>query len=87
MRSGMRLAVASHGDGRAAAPFIPDSAAVTDSRAGVLDLVRLWICRHRERKALAELTSKDALSDHILRDIGLTRAAARAESEKPFWRG
>ncbi|MGH6903812.1 MAG: DUF1127 domain-containing protein [Geminicoccaceae bacterium] len=26
------------------------------------------------------------LSDHMLRDIGLTRADAWAEADKPFWR-
>ena len=26
------------------------------------------------------------LSDHMLRDIGLTRADVRAEASKPFWR-
>lgn len=28
-----------------------------------------------------------ALSDHQLRDIGITRAEAFLESEKPLWRG
>jgi uncharacterized protein YjiS (DUF1127 family) len=39
-----------------------------------------WLERARQRRQLAEL------SDHMLRDIGLTRADAWAESEKPFWR-
>jgi uncharacterized protein YjiS (DUF1127 family) len=40
----------------------------------------IWLERARQRRQLAEL------SDHMLRDIGLTRADAWAESEKPFWR-
>ena len=39
-----------------------------------------WLERARQRRQLREL------SDHMLRDIGLTRADAWAESEKPFWR-
>ena len=40
----------------------------------------LWLERARQRRQLREL------SDHMLRDIGLTRADAWAEAEKPFWR-
>jgi len=40
----------------------------------------IWFERARQRRQLREL------SDHMLRDIGLTRADAWAESEKPFWR-
>jgi uncharacterized protein YjiS (DUF1127 family) len=39
-----------------------------------------WIDRASQRRQLAEL------SDHMLRDIGLTRADAWAEAAKPFWR-
>ena len=39
-----------------------------------------WLDRARQRRRLAEL------SDHMLRDIGLTRADAWAEVDKPFWR-
>ena len=40
----------------------------------------VWLERARQRRQLREL------SDHMLRDIGLTRADVWAESEKPFWR-
>jgi uncharacterized protein YjiS (DUF1127 family) len=40
----------------------------------------IWLERARQRRQLREL------SDHMLRDIGLTRADAWAECEKPFWR-
>jgi uncharacterized protein YjiS (DUF1127 family) len=40
----------------------------------------MWTERARQRRALGEL------SDHMLRDIGVTRADAWAEADKPFWR-
>jgi uncharacterized protein YjiS (DUF1127 family) len=42
--------------------------------------VRLSIYRGRQRRALG------ALDDRLLRDVGLTRAEARRECAKPFWR-
>lgn len=41
--------------------------------------VSVWLDRSRQRRQLAQL------SDHMLRDIGLTRVDAWAEAEKPFW--
>ncbi|MEM5582129.1 MULTISPECIES: DUF1127 domain-containing protein [unclassified Roseibium] len=41
--------------------------------------LRLWRRRHRTRLHLLEL------NDHQLQDLGLTRAAARAEAMRPFW--
>jgi uncharacterized protein YjiS (DUF1127 family) len=38
------------------------------------------VARRKGRKALA------VLDDHMLDDIGITRAMATAETEKPFWR-
>jgi uncharacterized protein YjiS (DUF1127 family) len=40
----------------------------------------LWLERGRSRHVLG------TLDDHQLRDIGVTRAEARLESAKPFWR-
>ncbi len=39
-----------------------------------------WATRARSRRELAEL------SEHVLRDIGLTRADVLREISKPFWR-
>ena len=39
-----------------------------------------WLERAHQRRHLA------MLSDHMLKDIGLTRADVEAESSKPFWR-
>ena len=41
-----------------------------------------WLSRLRRRKALRELAERD---QHLLRDIGLSRAEALREAAKPFW--
>jgi uncharacterized protein YjiS (DUF1127 family) len=43
-------------------------------------LYLVWTQRRRTRNALRDL------SDHSLRDIGLTADQARAEADKWFWR-
>ncbi|HMR30393.1 MAG TPA: DUF1127 domain-containing protein [Geminicoccus sp.] len=45
----------------------------------ILAMVDHWIERHRERKALLEL------SDDMLKDIGVSRVDAMREGTKPFW--
>jgi uncharacterized protein YjiS (DUF1127 family) len=45
-----------------------------------VDLLLIWQQRARDRRQL------EALSDRMLRDIGLTRADVFAEASKPFWR-
>ena len=44
-------------------------------------IVRLWRERARQRRDLAEM------SPDILRDIGVSPKAARAEAARPFWLG
>ncbi|GGF69399.1 hypothetical protein GCM10011332_24440 [Terasakiella brassicae] len=39
----------------------------------------VWLHRHKSRKSLAYL------SDHMLKDVGLTKAQVEAEIAKPFW--
>ncbi len=46
-----------------------------------LNFLRLWRKRYRGRHELSRL------DDHMLRDIGLTRAEADMEAAKPFWEG
>ena len=43
------------------------------------DLLLTWQERAHQRHSL------EALSDHMLRDIGLSRADVMAETTKPFW--
>jgi uncharacterized protein YjiS (DUF1127 family) len=45
-----------------------------------LDLLAAWSERVRQRRELLRF------DDHMLRDIGLSRADALAEADKPFWR-
>lgn len=45
-----------------------------------VDLVLDWHERARQRRALL------SLDDRTLRDIGVSRGAAAAEAQKPFWR-
>jgi uncharacterized protein YjiS (DUF1127 family) len=44
-----------------------------------VDAVLTWHERAQERRQLMQL------SDHMLRDIGISRAEALGEAEKPFW--
>ena len=55
-------------------------AAVTHSAGGLASILSLWILRQRGRADLRQL------DDHMLRDIGLDWAEAKAEAQKPFWR-
>ncbi len=48
--------------------------------AKVLNKLRLWKTRLDGRRELR------ALDDHMLADIGLTRAEADYEAAKPFWK-
>ena len=48
--------------------------------ASVFDAPFIWLGRAQERRRLAEL------DDHLLRDIGLTRAEAEQAATRPFWR-
>lgn len=54
------------------------------ARAGLLARLRpgrllLALAMHRQRARLSQL------DDHLLRDIGLTRAEAAAEASRPVW--
>jgi uncharacterized protein YjiS (DUF1127 family) len=46
---------------------------------GRASVIRRWLERCRQRRALA------ALDDRLLRDIGITRAQAQREAARPFW--
>ena len=48
--------------------------------AGGFEQVLAWLDRARQRRQLQQL------GDHMLKDIGLSRADVEAEVCKPFWR-
>ena len=57
--------------------FASEVAAILDR---VIETPFVWAERVAERRHLAQL------DDHLLRDIGLSRADLDAVSTKPFWR-
>ena len=62
---------------------LPWSRRESDPQRGMVSIVETmlgWLERARQRRALM------ALSDHMLHDIGLSRAQAHGEAAKPFWR-
>ena len=56
------------------------SIAVVGLFTRAIDSVEEWRIRARERRQLS------TLSDAMLKDIGISRADASTEFEKPFWR-
>lgn len=48
--------------------------------AHALDVLLIWQQRHRERRSLA------MLGEHMLKDIGVSRADIEVEMSKKFWR-
>lgn len=55
-------------------------AAAGAALGGIVTTLMVWYDRARERRALL------GLSDPQLRDIGISRADAGGEGDKPFWR-
>lgn len=66
--------------GWAPRPAASPRAPVVAPRATLLSRARAALRRRRTRLILAEM------SDHMLKDIGLTRCDAVREADKPFWR-
>ncbi len=60
--------------------LIPGIADFRNVLLAAIALTVLWYQRARERRHL------NALDDRILADIGVTRAEATREYDKPFWR-
>jgi uncharacterized protein YjiS (DUF1127 family) len=57
------------------------SAVDPNRRASWLERLQVWVERARGRRALARL------DDVGLKDLGISRADAWREVNKPFWRG
>ena len=53
---------------------------LSDAAQSVIETVRVWRRRMRERDQLSRL------DDRMLKDIGMTRTEAIRLSSKPFWR-
>jgi uncharacterized protein YjiS (DUF1127 family) len=53
---------------------------LNDALVTVFDTVLDWQDRARQRNRLGEM------DDHLLRDVGLSRADLEHEAAKPFWR-
>lgn len=68
-----------------AVPWAQDAApgqpAPPPTRAGLIALAQAAWRRYRSRTLLAQL------DDYMLKDIGVTRAEAQMEANKPFWIG
>ena len=56
------------------------SAAIGARGQMVIEAIATWVERRRTRRRL------NHLSDHMLKDIGISRADRARELEKPFWR-
>ncbi len=54
--------------------------ALARGMGGLMVLLGAWHARYRTRRDLARM------SDHLLKDIGLTPGDAIHEAAKPFWR-
>jgi uncharacterized protein YjiS (DUF1127 family) len=69
--------------GRPSGESLPRIAVRPERRQHVLmralDTLQTWSERIRQRRELMRF------DDHLLRDIGITRADAIAEASKPFW--
>jgi len=60
-------------------PFARFGAAIVGSYLRISDTTAMWRSRLRQRQALQEL------SDHVLKDIGISRCDVFRESTKYFW--
>ena len=65
---------------KAASRSLPSLPSPMQALVRLADVVATWERRARERRALAEM------SNHMLKDLGISRIDARRESSKPFWR-
>ncbi len=60
--------------------IVPARGRVPSTLCQAIDVLLLWLQRQRERRQLG------ALSDHMLKDIGVSRADIDVETRKMFWR-
>jgi uncharacterized protein YjiS (DUF1127 family) len=65
--------------GRRQAALVRVAALLATRSRRLGETLMLWLERHRQRRAL------NALSDHMMKDLGLSRCDAGRESGKRFW--
>jgi len=65
--------------GRLFRPFVRFSAALVNRYVWFSETASMWQARLRQRRQLQEL------SDHVLKDIGISRCDVFRESTKHFW--
>ena len=70
----------SKGGLRAATRFLPSLPSPVEALVRLAGMVATWERRAQERRSLAEM------SQHMLKDLGISRLDARRASAKPFWR-
>jgi uncharacterized protein YjiS (DUF1127 family) len=61
-------------------PTEASRAGLSDVGGDLVELALVWLQRIRERRQL------DSLGDHMLKDLGISRADVDREVSKPFWR-
>jgi uncharacterized protein YjiS (DUF1127 family) len=61
--------------------LIPPTDSLAKAAVRAHDLVSTWMDRARQRRTLLELDTR------MLSDVGLSRADAVHEADKPFWQG
>ena len=59
--------------------LVPARRRVSSNLSKPIDALLLWLQRYRERRMLG------SLSDHMLKDIGFSRADIDVEARKAFW--
>ena len=60
--------------------FAPEFRSLASLPAALVRMVLDWQERASERRHVS------GLDDHLLKDVGLTRADVETEARKPFWR-
>ena len=60
--------------------IVPARRHIPSNLCKAIDVLLLWLQRRRERRQLG------ALSDYMLKDIGVSRADIDVETRKMFWR-
>ena len=54
-------------------------------RRGLLQVLRLWLARSRDRRQMQRDLDSASFTDAVLADFGMTRREAEKEASKHFW--